>query len=337
MPRARRVVIKLSRFAAAFTLIGLAGAILPGPGSPPSCGQGLAIACAADRTALPALAVTEIAPGFYVSQGRYETVSPENRGHISNIGFVVGRDAVAVIDTGGSAAVGHALKAAIRRVTGLPVRYVINTHMHPDHLFGNVALYGDDVEFIGHHKLARALAARGTHYLQSNKGLLGEQAFHGTRIIPPTRAVRDSLTLDLGGRELRLTAHPTAHTDNDLTVFDIQTRTLWLGDLLFVRHIPVIDGNIAGWLEVMKTLMAEDAARVVPGHGPVSLPWPEAASAQLHYLSRLAQSVRRYIDEGRTLADAARDIVIDKTDDWLLSEEFHARNVAAAFTILEWE
>lgn len=285
----------------------------------------------------PVLALKEIAPGVFVSQGLYAVALPRNHGRISNIGFVVGRKAVAVIDTGGSAAVGRALMLAIRRVTQLPVRYVINTHMHPDHVFGNIAFVGDGVEFVGHHKLARALRAREAHYLKANKELLGENAFRDARIIPPTRDIHESLELDLGDRILRLTAHSTAHTDNDLTVLDRQTRTLWLGDLLFVRHIPVIDGDISGWLDVMKTLMAEDAARVVPGHGPASLPWPQAAEAQMRYLTGLAQSVRRYIKDGRTLGDAVQEIRIDETDNWLLNKEYHTRNIVAAFTTLEWE
>jgi glyoxylase-like metal-dependent hydrolase (beta-lactamase superfamily II) len=122
-----------------------------------------------------------------------------------------------------------------------------------------------------------------------------------------------------------------------LTVFDVQTRTLWLGDLLFSRHIPVIDGSVSGWLKVIKTLKSENAARVVPGHGPPSLPWPEAADAQVRYLDGLRNTVRRYIDEGRTLGDAQRDILADTHENWLLSEEYQARNVSAAFTTLEWE
>jgi quinoprotein relay system zinc metallohydrolase 2 len=299
--------------------------------------DGPARALESGQDATPILSLEEIVPGVYVSQGRYEIASPDNRGQISNIGFIVGGEAVAIIDTGGSAAVGRALKAAVRRVTGLPIRYVINTHMHPDHVFGNAAFSNENVVFTGHRKLARALRSRGAHYLQSNKELIGDKAFCGTRIIFPGQAIADSLTLDLGGRELRLTAHPTAHTDNDLTVFDVQTRTLWLGDLLFARHIPVIDGSISGWLEVIKKLKTENAARVVPGHGPPSLPWPEAANAQMRYLSRLRGAVQRYIDEGRTLGDAQRDILADTSENWLLSEEYQARNVSAAFTSLEWE
>lgn len=283
------------------------------------------------------LQITEIAPGVFVHQGSYALFAPSNRGDVANLSFVVGRDAVAVIDTGGSAVVGRALRAAIRAVTDKPIRYVINTHMHPDHLFGNAAFADDQPEFIGHHKLARALAARAERYLAVNAQLLGPEAFAGTRLIAPTRMVHDRSILDLGGRELILEAQPTAHTDNDLTIYDAATGTLFLGDLLFVRHVPALDGSIRGWLTLIGRLEQVAAKRVVPGHGPPTAAWPEAIQPQKEYLQRISADVRRMIKEGRSIAEAAATVGLSEKDAWLLFDEFNARNVTAAFAELEWE
>jgi quinoprotein relay system zinc metallohydrolase 2 len=299
----------------------------------------LLLAIVAAAAAAPeALSVSEIAPGVFVHQGRYELFTPRNEGDVSNAGFIIGRDGVAVIDTGGSPRVGAALLAAIRARTQLPIKYVINTHMHPDHVFGNVAFEAEKPTFAGHHKLPRALAARAQRYLAINKELLGEEAFAGERIIAPTLLVDDKLELDLGDRTLLLEAQKTAHTDNDLTVFDKQTGTLFLGDLLFVEHVPALDGSIRGWLALLDQLKQRtDIARVVPGHGPASVPWPAAMAAEQRYLDRIAQDVRAMIKQGKTISEAMGSAGLSEKDAWLLFPEYHARNVSAAFAELEWE
>ena len=263
---------------------------------------------------------------------------PSNSGDVSNTGFIIGRDGVAVIDTGGSPRVGAELLKAIRARTDLPIKYVINTHMHPDHVFGNAAFEDEKPTFVGHHKLPRALAARADRYLKANEELLGEEAFNGTQIIPPTLLVEDKLELDLDGRVVILEAHKTAHTDNDVTVYDKQTGTLFLGDLLFAKHVPALDGSIRGWLALLDQLsQRKDVARVVPGHGPASVDWPNALAAEKRYLARIADDVRAFIKEGRTLAQAAKEAGLSEKDAWLLFKEYHARNVSAAFAELEWE
>lgn len=279
----------------------------------------------------------EIAPGTYVHRGHYALVNPVNGGDISNATFIVGADAVAVIDTGGSAKTGEALRQAIRAITKKPIRYVINTHMHPDHVFGNAAFEADAPQFVGHHKLARALAARAESYLRRNRELIGDEAFSGSKIVMPTVAVTDTLTLDLGGRNLKLEARPTAHTDNDLTVFDEATSTFILGDLLFVDHTPTLDGSIKGWLNLIPVLKAQKAARAVPGHGPVSMPWPSAIEPMERYLTTVANDVRAMIKAGKTMTDAIATAGQSEKGKWELFEEYNARNVTAAFAELEWE
>ena len=283
------------------------------------------------------LETSEIAPGVFVHQGRYEMQSPENRGDMANASFVVGSQAVAVIDTLGSAVLGRELRDAIRAVTDKPVRYVINTHMHPDHVFGNAAFKADAPTFVGHHKLARGLASRADRYLAINKQMLGEEAFQGIEIILPTVAVEDRLTFDLGGRALVCETQATAHTDNDLTITDTATDTLFLGDLLFSVHVPTLDGSIKGWLALLDELARRQAARVVPGHGPHAMELPEALEPEQHYLAAIAADVRKLIKDGKTLEDATKTAGFSERDAWKLFDQYHVRNVSAAFAELEWE
>ena len=220
------------------------------------------LAALAESPAAGALEVSEIAPGVFVHQGRYELQSPENRGDMANAGFVVGGDSVAVIDTLGSAKVGAALREAVRAVTERPIRYVINTHMHPDHVFGNAAFKADSPAFVANRKLARGLGTRADRYLAINKQMMGGDVLEGTEVVLPTIPVDTTMSLDLGGRTLLLETQPTAHTDNDLIITDSATNTLFLGDLLFSMHVPTLDGSIKGWLSVIDALKERKAARV---------------------------------------------------------------------------
>ncbi len=281
--------------------------------------------------------VTEVAPGAFVHQGVHALYAPENEGNISNPGFVIGNDAVAVIDTGGSYIIGSRLREAIRALTDRPVRYVINTHMHPDHIFGNAAFKADNPEFIAHHKMARGLSARADRYMARNKDLLGEAAFKGIEIILPQRGIETATSIDLGGRVLELKPQKTAHTDNDLTVRDVTTSTVYLGDLLFAGHVPTIDGSIRGWIAVLDQLAREPSARVVPGHGPAALEWPSGAEPLRHYLNTLATDIRALIKNGKTISDAMVSAGQSEKDAWQLFDDYNARNASTAFAELEWE
>ena len=278
--------------------------------------------------------ISEVSPGVYVHFGANELMNAQNAGAIANVGFVVGGDAVAVIDTGGSVREGRALREAVQRFTDKEIKYVINTHAHPDHVFGNAAFEVPAI-FVGHHNLPRALAVNGPFYIKAFRREM-KTALDDVKIVPPTLIVDEEVKLDLGHRSLIVKAWPTSHTDNDLTVFDPTSGVLFAGDLLFVQHVPVLDGSVRGWLKTIEDLARIPATSVVPGHGGVS-DWPDALAAERTYLQRLESDCRDLIKRGIPLAQAADIAGTSQKSNWELFDEYNKRNATAAYSELEWE
>jgi quinoprotein relay system zinc metallohydrolase 2 len=220
--------------------------------------------------------------------------------------------------------------------THVPICYVINTHVHPDHIYGNIAFKAPGVQFIGHEKLRRAMALRGPFYLEKAKEQLGLK-LNSNNLVPPDIIVNDSMELDLGNRIIKLTAQTSAHTDNDLTVFDAQTNTLWLADLLFLEHLPVIDGSLKGWLSVLENLEHNAYKLVIPGHGRMVTNWPAAMKPEKDYLTLLLNEIRELIKKGGTLEQAVETVGYSAQGKWKLFDQFHRKNVTTAFAELEWE
>jgi len=280
--------------------------------------------------------IEKIASGIYVHHGEHKDLAPHYGGDICNLSFVVGEKGVAVIDTGGSPAVGSQLRKAIRKITNKPILYVINTHVHPDHALGNAAFKQDHPIFVGHSKLAETMAQRKEVYLRNQPEWVGKDAV-GTELIAPTLAVSATHELDLGDRTLRLTAYPVAHSPSDLTVFDTASQTLWTGDLLFIERTPSVDGDVPSWLEVIAKLRDIPTTRTVPGHGPATLNGALALNDEKRYLTTLLADVREAIKQGRSMEDTIITAAQSERGKWLLFDITNRRNVARIFPIFEWE
>jgi quinoprotein relay system zinc metallohydrolase 2 len=294
---------------------------------------GFCLCCAPARAGETDMA--EVAPGIHIRRGVTADAAADNADAIANIGFIVGRESVAVMDPGGSLADGQSLRRAIRRTTALPIRTVILSHVHPDHVFGAGAFQQDNPAFIGHAKLPEALAARGDYYRTALDAVLGPG--RAGPVVMPTQLVQARQDVDLGGRVLSLQAQPPAHTNADLSVTDRQTGILLTGDLLFVGRVPALDGNLAGWLDVLKTLKADGATNAVPGHGPTLVAWPAAAADLTRYLTVLQRETREAVAAGVPIQQAARTVAASERTKWALFDAYNARNVIEAYRQIEWE
>lgn len=280
-------------------------------------------------------ALTEVGPGIFIRTAPHEEATAANADGIANIGFIVGREAVLVTDSGGSLADGEWLRAEIRRRTDKPISHVLITHVHPDHSFGAAAFAQDQPVFVGHHALRAALKARGEFYRERLVEVLGPGRTGD--VVYPTVEVKDGAEIDLGGRVVRLTAHATAHTDCDLSMLDAETGLLFPADLLFVDRVPSLDGSLPGWLGELEKLKALGVHRAVPGHGPPVVELAPAMADLTHYLSVLRDGTRKAIASGTSIEDAASTVGQSERQRWALFDDYNERNVIQAYKELEWE
>lgn len=275
----------------------------------------------------------QISAGVYVHQGQHHSVEHHGREDIANLGVVVGPDCIAVIDTGGSVAMGQKLRKAIGNISNKPICYVINTHIHFDHLLGNPAFTSAGTRFAGHWQLTEAIAANRDFFKNDFAAEIGQ-----SQLPNPNVEVRDSHEISLGpGRTLKLQAWPAAHSYSDLTVLDEASGVIFTGDLVFRERTPVIDGKLLGWIEVMSQLPAIEVQKIVPGHGSIADDWDNALQAQSRYLLLLRNEVREALANFVFMEDAISTVGLSEKPHWQLFDFVHRRNVSKAFVELEWE
>jgi len=297
-----------------------------------ACAFALA-SCAA--TAAP-LEVREVAHGVFVHQGATLALDAPGHDDIANIGFVVGQRCVAVLDTGGSVRTGRALRESIVAHTKLPVCYVINTHVHVDHVLGNAAFKADTPAFVGSATLGTAVDASRRFFVEHYPDDFDAPA-SGDQVIGPDTTVATTRDLDLGGRTLTLRAFPKAHTDSDLTALVDDVDVIWTGDLLFVGRVPALDGSAKGWLTAIDEIGKAHPKIVVPGHGPVSDDLTAALAPERRYLQTLIDGVRKEIAEGKPIDDATAHVGESEKANWQLFDTANAHNVSLVYRELEWE
>ena len=250
----------------------------------------------------PVLAVqpVPVAPGVWMVQGASALGTPANRNFISNAAFVVTPEGVLVVDALGSPVLALELVAAIARITPLPIKHVVVTHYHADHVYG-LQVFKDLGATITAHQAGRAYLHSDTAALrlQASRQELAPWIDERTRLVAADRWIDAPTTLLLGGVQVLLQPAGPAHTPEDLVVLLPQQGVLIAGDLVFRGRVPFVGQADSGrWIEALNRLLAYKVHTIVPGHGPVST----SAESDLMLTRDYLQHLRR------TMGEAARNL-----------------------------
>ncbi len=254
---------------------------------------GLLAAATTAAAQTPKVEPVQVRPGVWMVQGEAALGSSANRNFISNAAFVVTPDGVVVVDALGSPVLAQELLQAITRITPQPVRHVIVTHYHADHVYG-LQVFKALGATITAHSLGRAYLHSDTAALRlkASREEMAPWVDENTRLVPADRWIDSTTTFTLGGVEFVLMPAGPAHTAEDLVVVLPQRGLLIAGDLVFRGRIPFVGNADSGrWIDALQRLLALGTRTIVPGHGPVSENADADLRLTLDYLKHLRSTM----------------------------------------------
>lgn len=246
------------------------------------------------HAAEPPLKAVQVAERVWFVQGQAALGTPDNRNFISNAGFVVTDDGVVVVDALGSPALAEELLAEIKRVTPQPVRYVIVTHYHADHIYGLQTFKAAGATVLAHAKGREYLNSETARQrLEASRVELAPWINTSTHLLEADRWLDQPQTdLKVGAYDFQISHVGPAHTPEDLVVFVPQLGVLFSGDLFFQGRIPFVgQADSRLWIASLTRLMTYQPKLVIPGHGPASTDPMKDMAMTRDYLAYLRTSM----------------------------------------------
>lgn len=250
----------------------------------------------------------QVAPGVFAFIGETGPRTYENEGMNANTGFIVTSAGVVVVDSGASFAVAQRIEAAVRRVTGQPVRLVINTGGQDHRWLGNAYFHDKGIPILAHENTSRDIQNRGGDALEGMHAILKER-FEGTSIQLPTRVFKTRERIEIGDTLIEVVFSGGAHTPGDSIVWLPAQRVAFSGDIVYVQRVLGVlpFSSVRNWLAAFDLLAGLNPKVIVPGHGNVTT-IDEAASDTRDYLRLLRTHMKQAVDKGTEIQDAIRTL-----------------------------
>jgi glyoxylase-like metal-dependent hydrolase (beta-lactamase superfamily II) len=224
--------------------------------------------------ALPALALEPIrvANNIYFIRGETGVPSAANRGHTSNAGFVITKDGVVVFDALGTPVLGRELIEAIRKMTPAPIRRVIVSHYHADHIYGLPPFKDAGAEIWAHRAGRGYLDSEAARLrLAERRESLAPWVGADMRLVPADRWLDGETSFKLGGLTFRVFPVGPAHTPEDLAMAVEEENVLFVGDLMFTGRLPFVgDADSRAWIAAIDRVVKFNPKVLIGGHGDAS-------------------------------------------------------------------
>lgn len=269
-------------------------------------------------------AVQEIGDGLYAFIGTKGA---------ANSGFVVTDKGVVVIDTQGPRPLALKLREEIRTVTRLPVIYVINTHYHGDHTFGN-QYFNTARAIIAQRETREALIEKEKEQKAVFKRFFGENSLEGFVLTPPDITFSEKMTLKIGSKTLLLIHTGPAHTGGDIYAYMPGERVVFTGDVLYRKRLPWLnDGSVEGALKALDELLALGAEVYIPGHGEVAS--REDVVEFRDYLTALVKEVKKMMGRGKTIEEIKAGIKLPAYATYMKYREWLPLNAEKVYNELK--
>jgi uncharacterized sulfatase len=258
----------------------------------------------------------------YYFYGKEEYFSKENGGNISNCAFIITKNSVILIDTGSSYEYGLQVKKEIAKITKKPIKYIINTHHHPDHFLGNNAFTKSDIFATNFTK--EEIEQNGDLYIINLNNLV-QSAMQNTKVKAPNIELK-SHKLDFDGYKLEL-LYFDGHTKSDLVLYDKNSKILYTSDLIFnKRTLATPHANIPKWIKSLEELKKIDYKLLVPGHGVIDKT-KKAIDENIAYLKYLDNTLNSSAKKGLDIFEILEKPIPKEFKDFSMFKEEFERSV----------
>lgn len=265
----------------------------------------------------------------YYFYGKEEYFSPLNGGDIANVSFIITPNSVILIDTGSSYEYGLQIKKEIEKITSKPIKYIINTHHHPDHFLGNSAFQSD---IFATPYTKNEITQNGDLYLVNLVNIV-QSAMKDTKVKAPNKDLNSKI-LDLDGYKLEV-LYLDGHTKSDVAIFDFQTKILYSADLVFYKRTPATaHADIKKWIKSLEELEKIDYKFLVSGHG-IATTSKEPIKENIFYLKYLNETLKQSVKDGLDIFEILEKPIPKEFESFTMFKEEFERSVINLYPTYE--